>query len=239
MKRHLSVLMLFTRSTLYRSLLIILAMAALDGLLLFLAFRNADEFMGFVGLDEIIAAAHLGAVFAICFLLLCALLCLTGCEFGSKQGYTLSRLRVSHRAVIFWQIINNVGHFFIFWAAQTGTILAFCGFYNAQYQQPQATMLVFYQNNFLHSLLPLAEWNRFIRNVILLIALAVTAACFPVRMRAGKKPIAMLLIIYFCIQLFSPDIGLGADVMLIVFSVIITFAAARGICMEADDEAVY
>ena len=238
MKKHLSVLMLFIRSTLYKFLLIILAMAVTEGGLFVLAFRNAKGFDRIVGLDQIIAASHLNIICAVCFLLLCVLLCLTGCELGSKQGYTLSHLRISRRAVIFWQFVNNLGHVFLLLAVQIGIILALCGVYNAQYRQPQSIMLVFYQNDFLHSLLPLTEWSRFVFNVVLIIALAVTMACFPVRIRAGKKPLAAFIVVLFCVQGFSRGVGSSTNnISAVVLLAIITFAAIKGIWKEIDDEA--
>ena len=241
MKRHLSVLMLFTRSTLYKFLLIILAMAAVQGCFFTLAFRNARSAMErghFIGLDEILAGCHFIDICSICFILLCIALCLTGCEFGSRQGYTLSRLRVSRRAVIFWQIVNNLGYLVLFLAAQIGIVLLLCGFYVTQYKQPQVIMLVFYKNNFLHNLLPLAEWSRFVYNIVLLIAVAAASACFPVRLRDGKKPYAIFVAIVFCIQSFSVGIGaLGYNIVCTFFLALVTFLAVNGVWKETDDEA--
>jgi hypothetical protein len=235
MKKHLSVLMLFTRSTLYKALLIILVMAAGESALFLLAFRGAQ---GFFGLDTMLDASHLGWVCAVGFLLLGALLCLTGCEFGSKQGYTLARLRVSRRAVFIWQAVHNAGLLFLFWAAQVGIIWALGGIYTAQYPQPQAVMLVFYQNPFLHSLLPLAEWSRLVCNLALLVALAATAACFPVQLRRGKKPLAAFILAALCLQNFTQGVGHPVhDFVLAALALFIAFTAIiNGVWKEALDE---
>ena len=236
MRQHVSVLMLFVRSTLYKLLLIVFVMAAAESVLFALALRSAE---GYFGLDTILRASRPQSVCAVCFLLLCALMCLTGCEFGSKQGYTLARLRISHKMIFFWQIVNNAGLLLLFWAAQVGIVLAFCGVYTAQYPQPQAAVLVFYANGFLHSLLPLAETGRLICNMILLASLAVTSACFPVRMRRGEKPMAFFAVMLLCVPLFIRETGsVGADVTLSIIAIGLSAFAAYGAGKEVYDEAL-
>jgi len=184
MKKHISVLMLFVRSSMYRFLLIIFIMAAVQTVFFTISFRNAE---GLFGLDTILSASYLGISFAVSFLVLYAQLCLTGCEFGGKHSYTLSRLRVSQKAILIWRAVCNAGFLIMFWAAQVGIILAFGGLFTARYPQPQAVMLVFYQNNFLHNLLPLADWSRIVLNIGWLVVLAVTATDFPIRINRGQK----------------------------------------------------
>jgi hypothetical protein len=231
-KKHLSVLMLFIRSTLYKFLLIVLFMAVVQGMLFSFAFKGAE---GYYGLDTVLAASHLGIVCAVCFLMLCALLCLAGCNFGSKQSYTLARLRVSLRSVFIWQSIHNAGILFLFWAAECGIILAFCSVYITQNPQPQATMLVFYQNAFLHNLFPLADWSRHVYNIVLLASLATSMACFPIRIRRRQKPLASFVITAVCILSFRHEMGsLGVNICLSFVVAFIAVMAVRGIWKELD-----
>ena len=204
MKKHISVLMLFVRSSMYRFLLIIFIMAAVQTVFFTISFRNAE---GLFGLDTILSASYLGISFAVSFLALYAQLCLTGCEFGGKHSYTLSRLRVSQKAILIWRAVCNAGFLIMFWAVQIGIVLALGGFYTARYPQPQAVMLVFYQNNILHNLLPLADWSRLVLNIGWLALLAVMAADFPIRIRKGGKlvPIVIvILILSFMARILSP-----------------------------------
>ena len=79
MKRHLSALMLALRSTIYRAAaLAILAGAAQAALFLFAARRLQGE--AAPGLEEVFAASFAPQGCAVFFLLLCALLCFTGCN---------------------------------------------------------------------------------------------------------------------------------------------------------------
>ena len=235
MSKHMSVLMLYVRSTLYKFLLLVLAMATVQTVFFTLAFRTGE---GLFGLNTIISWTRLGLSFAVFFLLLCAQLCLTGCEFGSKSGYTLYRLRISRRMVFLWQSISNAGFIFLLWAAQVGIALAFCSIYTAHYPQEQATMLVFYSNGFLHSLLPLAETSIMVRNIALFFALALTSACFPVRMRRGEKPAAAIAVALICIVFFVRDKGSSmADAIISAAALSIAAYAAYAVCKkEVSDE---
>ncbi|MCD7948414.1 MAG: hypothetical protein LUG13_09070 [Oscillospiraceae bacterium] len=243
MRKHVSVLMLFARRTLYPFILLVLAMAVVEGVLFTIAFRSAESSLG---LDTILYASHPGIVFAVCFLLLCVLLCLTGCDFGSKQDYTLSRLRISNDMTIFWQIVHNAGLLFLLWAMQVGILLVLCGVYTAQSGQLQAAVLVFYDNSFLHSLLPLAENAHLICNLILLAALAVGTACFPARQRRGEKPVAIFIMVILCVLFFNREMGSSesasvigkVDFFLSAAMIIIAASAIWGIWKEADDEAL-
>jgi len=234
MKGYLSVLMLFVRSTFYRFLLIVFAMAVVESIFFTIAIRSVE---GYFGLDTVLIATRPQIVFAVCFLLLCALMCLTGCGFGSKQGYTLSRLRVSNRTVFLCQAVNNAGLLFLFWAAQVGVILVFCGIYASLHPQPQATMLVFYSNNFLHSLFPLAEKGHLVCNAVLLIVLALTSACFPIHVRRGTRPIAIFVIALICILFFIREKGaVISNIALSITTVSISAFAVIDVLREVYDE---
>ena len=230
MRKHLSVLMLYVHSTLYMFLLLIFVMSSVQTVFFIIAFRSAG---GLVGLNYIMNEVHFGIIFAMCFLLLCALLCLTGCEFGSKSGYTLSRLRISTRMVFLWQSVSNAGYIFLFWAAQIGIAMTFCGIYTAHYPQEQAAMLVFYSNGFLHSLFPLEETVILVRNIALLVALAVASACFPVRMRRRERPAAAIAVALICVVFFVSDKGsFTINASMSIVALAIAAYSAHAVCRK-------
>lgn len=226
MKKHLSVLMLFVRSTLYKFLIIIVAMAAVETIFFTLAYQNTQ---GLFMLDTILSACHLEIIWGVCFMLLCALLCLTGNELGSS--YTLMRLRISQRAIFIWQSVHSAGLLFLFWAAQIGLAFGFCSLYTSRYPQPQGAMLVFYQNHFLHNLFPQADWSRHICNISILLSLAVTIGCFPVQMRRGKR--LALLVIPLCLQVYTQDMWtFGLNLSYSAAIMLIALTAVWGIWRE-------
>lgn len=221
MKRHLSIWMLMARSTIYKVLGLFLALTAVDGTLFALALRRgASEY----GLEQVLTEWPFPIAFGACLLLLMVVLCLNGCEFSAKQGYTLRRLRVSQRELFLWQAVHNVVCCFLLLAVQTLIVLALCWVYVARYPDMvngQTVFLAFYRVPFLHSLLPLADAWRYVRNAVLCVALGVCAAAFPVQQRQGKRGIAVVIltistVAFFCQSMAGGDFGMiGAAVVVV------------------------
>ena len=99
-------------------------------------------------------------------------------------------------------------------------------------------MLVFYHNSFLHNLFPLAEAGILARNIALLVALAVTSACFPARMRRGERPVAVIAVALICVVFFVRDKGsYTSNAIMSIATLAIAAYAAYAVCMkEASDE---
>ena len=97
-KKHLSVLMLYVRSSIIPLLgMLVLIGSIQTGLFLWRMNRGANS------LEAVIQSAHLKAVLMSGFLLLAAFLYrLNG------GGYTLRRLRISERAIFLWQSLGVV-----------------------------------------------------------------------------------------------------------------------------------
>jgi len=105
MRAHLSVLMLIARSTIYKILALLLLMAGAEWFqfrwALNFALAGTDAGLGMKALEDVIASSRVAWAFAVCFLIISVLLSMTGCEFGSRPGYTLRRLSVSERSVFY------------------------------------------------------------------------------------------------------------------------------------------
>lgn len=230
MKRHLSVLMLAARGTVYKFLGLLLMMAAAEGAMFTLALKR-DWAENPAGLETLLMRSRVAWACAVCFLLLTALLCRSGCESGSRQGYTLRRLRVSGRAVFFWQSTYNTICFFIFWAAQLFIVLALCALYTLKADPAsltdQTVFLAFYRSGFLHSLLPLEEVSRYVRNVLLVLCLGVSAAAFPFRQRQNKIGGEVIALASLMLVFFSRDMGgFASDILISLLSLSAALEAA-------------
>lgn len=126
MKNFTSVLMLWARRSIWQVLAIIAVMAAAEtALFYFLALPKA----GGLSLNTAITTGLTGPACAVFFALLCVLLCLSGCDFGTRSNYTLCRLSVSRRKVFLAQAMYNFICFLIFWGVQTAIALALCILY--------------------------------------------------------------------------------------------------------------
>ncbi len=220
MKRHLSIWMLMARSTICKVLGLLLALAAADGALFALTLRQGTSILG---LEQVLTEWPFPIAFGACLLLLTAVLCLNGCEFSAKQGYTLRRLRVSQREIFLWQAVHNAVCYFLLLAVQTLIVLALCRVYVARYPDMvngQTVFLAFYRVPFLHSLLPLADVWRYVRNAVLCAALGVCAAAVPVQQRQGNRGFAVVIltistVAFFCQSMASGDAGMiGAAVVI-------------------------
>lgn len=241
MKQHLSVLMIAARSTIYKLLGLLLVMAAAESALFYLVLKRtlAGEL---IGLEQMVNQSWMPLVSGVCFLLLCVMLSLTGCEFsGSKLRYTIKRLSVREETTVLWWAVYNTICFLIFWAVQLLIALLLCRLYAAKidpmYVSDQTIFLAFYRDKFLHSLLPLEETSRFICNAILICGLGASAACFSFRQRHGQKGIAIIALAAVTLGFFPRAMGsFGNDMVIAIIALAVAVGAMVGMRKERDNE---
>lgn len=237
MKQHLSILMLAARSTICKILLVFLAMAAAEGTLFYVTLRKALTGEG-IGLEQMIVQSRIPLVCGLSFLLLCAILSLSWCEFsGSKLRYTLKRLSVAEVTTVFWWAVYNTICFFVFWAFQLLIVLLLLRLYiatiNPIYISEQTAFLAFYRHNFLHSLLPLEEISRYISNALLLLSLGISAACFSFRQRRHQKGIAIIALAALTVGFFPREMGSFInDLMIAIIALSVAAGAVAGVWKE-------
>lgn len=205
MKKYLSVFMLLARSTIYRLCALLVAMAATEGVLFWFAMQKNTT------LENTFAQSRIYWACAIFFVLFTAMLAMTGCEHGAKTGYTLRRLKISERSVFICQSAYNTICYFIFWTVQVFIILGLFHYYTTAaditFVSSQSIFLAFYRNGFLHSLLPLEEVSRYVRNGILILCLGITSAYYPVRQRSGKIGTELIVLVCILLPFFARGIG--------------------------------
>ncbi len=241
MRQHLSVLMLAARSTIYQVLGLFAAMAITEGWLFYFTLQQAlgDQPLG---LEQVIRQSRIALVCGVGFILLCALLSLTGSELGGgKLRYTVQRLSVREEGTVFWWAGYNAVCFFLFWVVQLTIALLLCQLYisrmDSTYTSGQTIFLAFYRNNFLHSLLPLAEASRYLRNGVLILCLGVCASCFSFRQRRGEKGIAVVALAVIALVSFPQAMGsFSGDLLLAFLALCITAGAVAGIWRERGDK---
>ncbi len=232
MKKYLSVLLPAIRGTIFRLLLLLAVMTAAEAALYFLALIRSGG-AGSISLEELISASHIPLACGIFFLLLCALLAASGRDSGVRHCYTLCRLPVSEETTVLLWAAYYAACFVIFWAVQLAVILALCSHYAsaapADYVGRQTVFLAFYRHDFLHSLLPLDEASRYIRNIALALGLGAGCSFFSYLQRRGERSVIPFLPAALVLYFFPAGMGtFGADCLLTLFSVvIITYAAAK------------
>ncbi len=232
MREHLSVLMLMARSTIYKVLGIFFLMAAAQVGLFYLTLNRALAMESHT-IEQIFRQSRIPWIFALAFLLITALLCLTGTEYGGRQGYTLRRLSIPEKNVFLWQALYNTCCFFLLWAVQLFIVLALCPLYIEKADpaavSQQTVFLAFYRNDFLHTLLPLADISRCIRNVFLVLGLGISSAYFPFCQRRDQTSAQIIILTIMAFIFFSPGMGaLGNDIFVIVTSLWASVSVLRG-----------
>ncbi|MEA4891404.1 MAG: hypothetical protein VB085_02415 [Peptococcaceae bacterium] len=223
MKRYFSVLMIAARSTIYKITGLLLLMGAAEAALFYrLLQKSAAE--GPAPLESLITRSRLSLICGLAFFLLCVILSLVGYEFsGSKTRYTIQRLSLPEEAAVLLWAFYNMLCFLIFWAAQLLVVLLLCRLYisvmEPTYWNRQTIFLAFYRSGFLHSLLPLEETSRWLRNGALILGLGLAGACFPLKQRRGQKGLAMAVLAALTFITFPQEMGsFGSDAIIMLIA---------------------
>ncbi|MEA4921125.1 MAG: hypothetical protein VB078_09415 [Clostridiaceae bacterium] len=237
MKQYLSALSLAVRATIYKVSGVIFLMGACQYLLFSRSLASAEATWSqysqqFASLEELISNSRAPLLFYIGFLAVCAILCLNGTEFwGSRSGYTIQRLSISEKKLhIAWAIYYSLC-FFLFLCLQLAVTYGLGMIYMAsplgKMSGNQTLFLAFYRSPFLHSLLPLAETSRAIRNVILCIALGISASSFSYLQRRDRKYGTMIAFSVIAAVSFQQEMGHFSIDMLV--SIISIYTAGKSI----------
>lgn len=239
MKKYRSLLMLYARQSALWLLVILLLLGCAQAALFSRAAKTAaptayaytvledgtEEWLygADPGLEMILQRSGVRWALLAAFVLLTAVLCQTGCAFGSRCGYTLERLPVSMQAQGMLQALYNGACYLALWGFETGLLWLLCARWCAGQAGSNALTipLAFWRDGLLHGLLPLAEWPLWVRNFLLLAALSLAAAAFPRRQREGKLAVGTLFLAALTCGGFVTEVGMDAlDAALIFLSVI-------------------
>ena len=205
--KHMSVLGLFCRSTLWRLLAVSLLAIAAEVLMFLSELKNSAP----VGIEACIQYSDIRWVLCVWYLLFLVILSLPGTDFGSKSIYTYRRLQISEKWVFVWQCIYNLLAFALLWMLQVVTAYGLCRLYTAmvpaEFVTQQSIFLAFYRSDLLHSILPLEETTRWAVNIFILISSAVSSAYFPFQNRRGSFAVSLVLEALIVIICFVRPLG--------------------------------
>ena len=186
MKKHLSVLALYAGNDFLRLLALVIAMGVLETALFALRWNSWDFERQLIPAVENL----LQGVALISALTLLALLFLLCCS-GDTAAYTLRRLRISEEAAVLWKAAYNCLCLLLLWAVQTAVAMGLCAWYTRaigpEYSTSQTVFLAFCRVPFLHNLLPLGSWPRYLRNIVLLLSMGFCAAVRTYKVRRGSR----------------------------------------------------
>lgn len=164
---------------------------------------------------------------AFCLIFIVLLRCETE-NSKSRVSYTLNRLRISRRHLYLVRTLYNFLCFCLLFAVQIWTVLWMCRLYRESMPGvvgSQFEFLIFYRIPFLHNLLPLAETAKWVRNLLVLLALSADLAVSLER----QNFVPNLSILVLSAEGYMADIGFQwIDLVIdIVFAIVLLVAALR------------
>lgn len=174
MKKYTSVASLTISQTALPASLVMLAAALLQWLLYQPDTVHFEHSLGLA--QSLVTLGGLLALAAVLIFRCCAL-------YGTRCDYRLYLLQVSPNAVTLLRAALFIGYFFLYWLAQLAMVFAlyFRFMSNADssavlYQGPDLLSLLSYCSPLFHTLLPLADWPGYLRNIALCISYGCTTA---------------------------------------------------------------
>lgn len=223
MRKYVSVLAIAARSTIVKITALLFAMAAAEAGLFWRLLQKSVSGQ-LLTPEELIERSGIPLICAVAFVLLCVILSLVGNEFsGSRTRYTLQRLSIREEVTVGLWAFYDAACFLMLWAVQLLAVLLLCRLYltvvEPAYWNEQTIFLAFYRSDFLHSLLPLAETSRWLRNGALLLGLGAAAASFTYKQRRSQKGIAVVVLAVVTLGTFSREMGRSdSDVAVLLFA---------------------
>lgn len=238
MKKHLSVLIVTARESIWWVSIIWLISAVLQTIF-FYNEMNSEH----VTETRLVSEAFnpytdritVPVIFAFTFLITGIILMKTGMEFHTKTGYTLRRLRITEKQVYIIQSVYNCIIIFILFLFET----AFCFFLisqgvkhiDPQYITPQMIYLTFYRTGFLQNVFAGRNILKILRNILIILSLGFNISAFSYLWRRGVKYIFGIILLVTCSFLYwwSPDYGGYAEDISFLITALGMLLTAAGI----------
>ncbi len=230
MKRQLSLLMLAARSSLWRVLGILAAMAAAQTAVFAVQMDGATlEALLDGRLFRLAAALGLAGT--------AAAVSLSSGGFGSRVDYRAALLPVSPGAPARWHALYGLAAALLAWGVQLGVVLALCRLYAGRVGAGdftgQLTVLAAYRSSLFHTLLPLADGVRWAATACYYAGLGLSMGLGAVRAWSGRwaaGPLVLALAFWF-----QPG-GLGAWGWQILLGVSALGVACKGLWYFVGEE---
>lgn len=196
MKQYISLMMVAARSRLWQVVLITAGVCTAE-VLLFRPRAAALTSESWSSLSILLQQSHFLLVFTVGLMLVCLSLASFGMERGgSKLGYTLRRLPCGEERATLVFALHHFLCLLIYWGGQVVTVWYMADLYAGltvdSYIGTSSPLLLFYDCQYLHGLLPAADWPIYIRNVVMLATLAMAAATCSYHWRRGSKTFTIL-----------------------------------------------
>lgn len=229
----LSLFALYARSSFCKILAAFAGLAVAEGISFAVVCRGLGQNDRVLYPEKMIDMCFFRFIFLAALALVYFILVVTeGERNGCKSSYTLLRLKISKMRQFAVRMVYNFLCLTLVFAVQILAAFVFCRLYEAKMPaelvSPQYLFLVFYRNAFLHCVLPMADVGKWVCNFLLILALAMDAACggslFGSRKSKGGSIGNDLLraVLIYCIlpQWFVSEIHSSVAVLYALFSLV-------------------
>ena len=193
----LSLWALLVRSSLYK----ILCVPAVMTLAEFVLYRDYLNRGNWHSLGETVEGSHISMVFLAGMGIVLFILVRTEGLYKERSSGTLDRLRLGESRIFVIETIYNIFCLSMLFAVQIWISVWLVQLYGKAaegiYESPQRLFLAFYQIDFLHCLLPMADYGKWVRNLLLLLAFGTEAAVWS----SGRKEKSISMIAIYALTL--------------------------------------
>lgn len=228
MKRYLSVFEMITRSSIYKVLLIISGMVAIEFVFFYLHVINNK----FLNIEEYVDQGYYSIIFKIAYLLVTIVIVLSGMNLGSVQSYTLQRLRIKEKRIYWLQALYNFFAYVILWGVQLITVFVNILIFQKNLPEGavftnQTIFVAFYRNNFMHTILPLEDVPGWWILILTGIASALATAEFTKLQRQGKFAFELLLLVASVLIYFPRALGFEISYIIVALCIVYIVIGTR------------
>lgn len=182
MKPALAVWALLAKSSIYKVFAILAVMVSAELLLFYNSIKTEwENYTEYNTLAGAIAGSHSSLIFLAALGLMYFMLAWTEGRLETKSGAVMRRLRLSGSRLFAIKTAYNTACLAVLFIAQIWLCIFLVEAYGREtaeelYASPQRLFLAFYQIDFLHCMLPMAEVGKWVRNLLLLLAFGMEAA---------------------------------------------------------------
>lgn len=230
MKKYFSVFEMIARSSIYKVLLVLTGMIAVEAAY----FYHTMQYPGGILFEEYIEQSEFALIFKITYILVTAILVFPGMNLGSMQSYTLKRLRIKGNYVFLLQALYNFLAYMVLWGTQLVMVFACVAMYQSKMPDAvlwtnQSLLFIFYKNAFLYSLFPLESLVGWFVLVMTGIMSASATAEFTRRQRKGKFGFELLFLVVSVLIYFPRELGYEITFFVVVVGVLYLVLVTRWI----------
>lgn len=192
----LSLWALLARCSIYKVLAVLAVMTLGEAALFYGCLKSG---MGSYTLAGAVESSHISVVFLVALGLICFILAWTEGRLDTESSAAMLRLRLSASRIFMIKAAYNVACMVILFVVQIwlgiGLVEIYGRVMNEIYASPQRLFLAFYRIDFLHCLLPMAEVGKWVRNLLLLLAMGIEAAMGAGKAKKETYPLAALYVL--------------------------------------------